>query len=568
MASWASRLAAGVVAALLAGCATVPTSGPVQQHTPEQPKVNAGVVVAPVPPPPGASPMLVVEGFLHAMATYQPGYDVARAYLTETASEDWHPESGVQVYADGYPPTQADETVVLVAPVTGALDGRGSYTVASGQLRHDFGLIKDATGEWRISRPPTGLLVSRYLFESSFVATDLHYFDTTGSNLVPDPRYYPTGERTLGAALEGQLAGPSEWLAPAILTPPAAITLEAVSLDRQGIADVTLGAAAEALRAPEREQLLAEIVHTSTGVEGVLGVRVRTEGEYWTVPPGGDPVLRVGSFAWAAPVDPEAPRELFAVTDGQLQRINEGPRGVEFIPMAPGLAPVEAVSVRADVAQVAAIIAGGTRLQTSPVAIGDTDVVYTGSSLLRPQYARNGELWSAGASGARSFRVVVDATARPVPLDAIPAGPLVAFRISPDGSRMALVSRDGDAAVLGLALIVRGDDGPRLEGWRPVTLATGGGAVGKVLDVGWSSASELLVLVSGAGGATSVILVDQDSAKMSDIGPNDSSDLVELTVTPGRPALVRSAGGAIYRFNGDFNWGLSMTDVDAVAYSG
>ena len=102
----ARTIGALVAVALLAGCATVPTSGPVDRHTPQATGVNSGVRIDPLPPADGASPLLVVEGFLHAMSVYQPDYAVARQYLTPSASAAWHPESGVQVYADGVPPAE------------------------------------------------------------------------------------------------------------------------------------------------------------------------------------------------------------------------------------------------------------------------------------------------------------------------------------------------------------------------------------------------------------------------------------------------------------------------------
>ncbi|MFZ0531104.1 MAG: hypothetical protein WAL91_11290, partial [Propionicimonas sp.] len=137
---------AGLVALILAlsGCATVPTAGPVVHHSQQAAGVNSGVQVDPLPPTAGASQLLVVEGFLHAMSTYQPDYRIARQYLTEAASANWHPESGVQVYTDGYPPAEYGQTVMLVAPLIGAIDSSGSYEVASGQLRHDFELVRDA----------------------------------------------------------------------------------------------------------------------------------------------------------------------------------------------------------------------------------------------------------------------------------------------------------------------------------------------------------------------------------------------------------------------------------------
>lgn len=50
------RLLALLIGLLLAGCVTVPTSGPVQRHQPGEQRADPGVDIAPVPPAPGASP--------------------------------------------------------------------------------------------------------------------------------------------------------------------------------------------------------------------------------------------------------------------------------------------------------------------------------------------------------------------------------------------------------------------------------------------------------------------------------------------------------------------------------
>lgn len=78
MRSATERLMIAALAVLLTGCASVPTTGPVAHHTPQAVSVDGGVRVDPLPPSEGASPLLIVEGFLHAMSTYQPDYAVAR----------------------------------------------------------------------------------------------------------------------------------------------------------------------------------------------------------------------------------------------------------------------------------------------------------------------------------------------------------------------------------------------------------------------------------------------------------------------------------------------------------
>ena len=104
-----------VLALLLTGCVSVPTSGPVERHSPAAQQANPGVEIAPVPPAQGATPGLIVEGFLHAMATYQAGYSVARQFLTADASEQWQPESGDEIYAASSAPQVSDSGVVLTA---------------------------------------------------------------------------------------------------------------------------------------------------------------------------------------------------------------------------------------------------------------------------------------------------------------------------------------------------------------------------------------------------------------------------------------------------------------------
>ena len=75
------------VSAVLSGCATIPTSGPIQQG----PVVGAGAgdqiaqVIARKPDP-GMSPEQIVRGFQEATASADPRYDTARLYLTPDAA--------------------------------------------------------------------------------------------------------------------------------------------------------------------------------------------------------------------------------------------------------------------------------------------------------------------------------------------------------------------------------------------------------------------------------------------------------------------------------------------------
>ena len=77
--------AAVLVIVLAAGCAEIPTSGPVVEGeaVPEQLPVSVGFV--PNPPVAGASETDIVQGFLEAMASYEAGYQTAKEFLTPDA---------------------------------------------------------------------------------------------------------------------------------------------------------------------------------------------------------------------------------------------------------------------------------------------------------------------------------------------------------------------------------------------------------------------------------------------------------------------------------------------------
>ena len=558
-----------VVVLLLAGCATVPTNGPVEHHSPQAAGVNSGVHVDPLPPANGASQLLVVEGFLHAMGVYQPNYAIARQYLTETASGGWRPDSGVQIYADGPAPTDAAPSV-LVAPLVGSIDDTGVFSPASGQrqLRHDFGLVQDAAGQWRISHPPDGLLVSRYLFSISFVSANLHFLDTSGQVLVPDPRFFPAGDQAPAAVVEAQLAGPSAWLAPVVQkVDTEGMRVEGVTLNNDGLMDIRLSEGSKRLTGVQQKELLAGLAFTMTGLSQVSAVQVTAGGQPWRTDFG---LAQVGpnNFADLAPENSTAPRVLFVVREQKLSRMRDAANWTDFVEVSAALDNPEAIAVRSDLAEVAAVTGSGTTLETAAINSGKATQLRSGIGLLRPDYARNGELWSFDASGPGSLRVYVGDAMRKVDVTGLPKDPVVAVKLAPDGARLAVVLRRGDQTEVGLAAVVRTKDAIELTGWRTIDVTMNTGTAGSALDLGWYSPSELAVLQTGSGGETSVIKVSQDGATATDIGPSNSASLGQLAVVPERQPVALGNGGGAYRFDGEFNWALSIVGVDALAYSG
>ncbi|MDO5681615.1 MAG: hypothetical protein Q4G46_02135, partial [Propionibacteriaceae bacterium] len=171
---------------MLSACARIPTAGPVEPADGPSRLPEVSVEVAAEPPMPGGSPRLIVEGFLQAMANYQQGYAIARLYVATDVRDAWRPESGITVYEDGYGVTSTPESASLEAPLRGFVGPDGGFRANSDTLTHDFGVKRDIDGEWRITNPPSGLLVSRYLFERFYRTANIYFFDPTWTTVVPD----------------------------------------------------------------------------------------------------------------------------------------------------------------------------------------------------------------------------------------------------------------------------------------------------------------------------------------------------------------------------------------------
>jgi hypothetical protein len=573
MRSRAERLAVAVLAVLLSGCASVPTTGPVAHHTPQAVSVDGGVRVDPLPPSDGASPLLIVEGFLHAMSTYQPGYSVARQYLTDQASKDWHPEDGVQVYADGVPLTDSGSSVRLVAQPVGQVDGKGIFTAAdekSEPIRHDFALVKNSGGQWRISKPPDGLLLSRYLFSTGFTDVNLHFLDATGSVLVPDSRFFASGDQAIEEAVAAELNGPSDWLKPAVQPiDTAGVSVSSLTIDRTGLVKITLGGMASSLNAAQRQRLLAELAFTLASFTQVTGISVTSESGMW-LDPAGRAVVTAASYSQLSPDNSGSSGALFAVEGEdrkvrQVRNVNDSSQSLDVVS---GLTAPGALTANAAATELAAVSADGRTLEVSRIGEAKARQLRVGTGLLRPDYGRNGELWSATAQSIRQLKVYRADAEVSVDTTAVPDLPVVAMRLSPDGVRLALVLKVGKTTQVGLATVVRQGDTFRLGSWRPLSLAAGGATSGAANDIGWTNATGLAVLVTGESGDSSVLKATEDADTVTDLGPGDVGPLVQLAVAPGRSTLARSADGSVYRYDGEFAWPLTMSSVGSLTYSG
>ncbi len=558
-------LLAVLALALVSGCASVPVIGPVREVTAHPARVNPGVEIAPAPPGQDVGPGEVVEGFLHAMAAHQPDFSVARAYLTPDANESWRPEAGVSIYAEGYSVSVNRGDATLEAPMVARLTPDGALNQASGMLRHDFVLVEDEHGQWRISNPPDGLMVSQYLFASSFDENRIYFWGENSKWLVPDLRYFRRGALGPLAAARAVVAGPSEWLEPVVSRMPSGLTVEDVEIGISGNALITIGGGTS-LSVAEQSALAVQMVWTLRQFPAIAGISLRYEGQdAWNLPESVSGVVPTSAYADADPVERIASHQLFAISEGTLVRVGEGAQGVELTDAGVKLSDIEWAALRSDARQ--AVVVSGGELHSVSMVSGLANPILAGESLRQPEFSRFGEIWVP--DGSPTVKVLLDDESFDVKLDGVTGGRILEIEVSPEGARAALVIEDAAGKRrAGVALIIRNGQEIALRGWRPLFLAVSESQTEPdVLDIGWSSTDSLTLLVKDVHGS-GVLTVGSDGASPTSMGPVRGSELVEIAVAPDAPLIVRSTSGQAFRYYADYRWALIGNDITSVIYPG
>ena len=525
----------------LAGCAQVPTSGPVVEV--DQPLADVGansfVRVLARPPSDGMTQLEVVQGFLDAASGFEDDHAVARLYLTPAAASAWDPQSGVRVYGnDTDTLTGANEReVTLSAAAVGVISERSQYAPSppGAQVNTTFRLVQ-VDGQWRIAELDPGLLLSRAGLERSFREYQTYFMARPGAILAPNPVLIASSQGDVATdLLESLLSGPGSWLEPAVTTAfPEGTSLLSVGIS-DGIARVDLSRAANLADDRARQDLSAQIVWTLRQVQGLRGVIISVEGRPYEVP--GEQAVQPRT-AWAG-LDPDGlPGTVpwYFTRRGGVQEVPV--TGVaEQVPGAAGVAdpPVSHPVISLDLGSVAA---------TDPAGQALTAALEPGQSWSRARtrmtseggsWDRTGVLWLPGRGASVQAVNVLGARRVPIPLTDVSS-----VQISRDGSRALVVAGPRNAAV---AYLLRMDRRGPARPSRPRAISTG-----PVRAAAWLSATQAALLVKQPGQPAQVATVDLGLFSVNLLGGPPRARSV--AAAPGRPLLSGTADGRIWQFNG------------------
>lgn len=209
------------LAIMAAGCANIPTSGQVGESDPQS-DIDRDVAYTfnPAGPAEDASPTSIINGFILAATGIQGGFSTAREFLTDAAAEQWDPSSQTTIYT-GRPLVEAteDDQYTVELSVVGSLDDAGVLQIADdGATRAaEFGLVQ-VDGQWRIHEPPDGIHLDAAQFRALFNTQTLYFYDPTYTYAVPDVRWMLNTPDQPTTIVQALMQGPAEYLEGAVVT--------------------------------------------------------------------------------------------------------------------------------------------------------------------------------------------------------------------------------------------------------------------------------------------------------------------------------------------------------------
>ncbi len=395
----------------------------------------------------------------------------------------------------------------------------------------------------------------------------MYFPDPTRSVLVPNQVLLPYGPGTSTALVRSLLAGPTDWLKPAVRSAfPAGMKLVVDSAPVQpgGVVQIDLGGAQTQASQADLNTMSAQLAWTLRQLPDVTGQQITIDGAPLTAG-GAGAIQPIQSWATYDPDAFAADAKAYFMREGRLVELLGGSAGkvsaVQGV-FGDGTQSVTDPAVSTDSSAVAGLDEDGQRLVMGTIAgTGKARAVLTGTDLMAPGWDRLDELWTVDrtATGPVVWSVPEGKAPVKVVVQDLPAGKILAFRVASDGVRVAVVVQGASGqGELYLGRIERSNGALTVAGFRLVdTRVSETTRITGIQDVTWASADRFMVLGIGQGGVLEPSLVSVSGLAAQALGPVDQSNrpIVSMATSPGRPVLVATGDGKVWTFDG-LGWGL------------
>lgn len=561
----------GVAAVMtLAGCAgtstsfiaQVPTTGPIEQgQLVSNTSADQFIRVIARPPQEGMTPSQIVQGFLDASASFDGDHAVARTYLTPEAASKWSPSSGVAVY-DGLPTlVEAGAAVLMSSALNGRISSIGRYTVElpGAELRTSFFLTQRG-GEWRISQPPPGLLLSSFDVSRAYRSYSVYFFNPSFDTLVPDPRLIPViGPALATDLIQRLIQGPNNWLQPAVRTgfpEGVGLAVDAVTVEN-GIARVSLAQSVQLANDNAQVAISQQIVWTLRQLPEVQSVEILSGGAPLIVPGAPNPQPR---DMWPE-VDPSGlptGSSAYVATSSGVLRLT--PDGNFAVPGALGNQDfgLSQVAVSQDSSNITVVDSAGVMSQARSLVGAPLNPRPEGDNAQSIAYDGASSLWFVDSLG-RTFSMANSGDVFAIEITGLADEERVLGVFpSRDGTRAIVVVDNGVSSNLLMVRVTRPSAAniSRISLQAPIRIES---KLTDVIDVAWSSSNTVAVIGSESAGALQAYEIDLSRGEV--VLQGSPEDPVSIAAAPGLPTLIASADGNVY----ENTTGLWTERITAVA---
>ncbi|GGY28537.1 lipoprotein LpqB [Streptomyces omiyaensis] len=597
---------------LATGCATMPDSGDVQAVRGANPG-DSQVRVYAVAPRENATPDEIVDGFLEAMTSDDPGFATARKYLTSQAAKSWKPEESITVLATApdreQPDRNADpENQGRAYPISGrkiaTVDARHAYQPNSPvEYAQAIHVVQEAVAEgkdkeWRIDSLPSGLVLGEPDFLRNYRSVNKYYFASGEDWLVADPVYIRqrqdpvTRMDPVTQTVRALLAGPTHWLRPAVdSTFPSGTELKkgvtTLTTDDQSTLKVPLSVKSDRFGGEVCRRLAAQLLVTLGDLPSVRVDQVELQDVE------GGVVCRLGkeqAAEFEAVQDTgQVETPYFLDDNGRMMALAPGGKDVVQPtevpgPLGSGVVPLGSLAVARGGTRAAGVSEDGSSLYVSSITTEQEQLppvlrskaavtAATKDRLSQPSWDGRGDLWIADrARGHQRLVVVPDGTGKWIEVRTPWLGEdtrVESLRVSADGVRIALlITRDGKTT-LQIGRIER-QDGADEQVVSVVDLQPAAPRMESVSSVSWAGPSRLVVVGREAGGVQQIRYLQTDgSTSASSVLPGlNGVNAVAAPHEETEPLVVESGNDGIVRLMPGANWQPVVKSGSAPVYPG
>lgn len=552
-------IAVVMMAALaLAGCATLPMDGDVQQSETRMPQDPRTEVLARGPVE-DSSPEEIVSGFLLASSFGTDQFNAARSFLTPGATETWSPTESVYLYTSDRDPethVEADGSITVSVDPVARIDAYGNYIPLVDETHTlSFSLVVGADEQWRIAALDDGVMISDQTFLQVYVPAPLHFVSADEGALVPDLRWFP---QTTAPQLivENLLAGPSGWLQDSVTSAfPSDVSIgpDGVYVE-EGVVTIDLTSEASEISESDGELMLAQLQQSFAALTDISVVEVTVEGEDSL----GIDSVRTFPF-------PQSVSTPYMLQDGALVRwdgaemeiVNDSAEFLQLdaryptVPYSESSAPIVVVS-------------DGNELRTVPTDAAASRILYEGQNLVPPSYDRYDWVWTTPEiADGTLIAATGTGEVRHVSAPWLESQDVERVAVSVGGDRIAVVTRVDEVDVLSVAVIIRDITGAPSRIGAPQEIAP---TLESVSDIGWLDQTSLTVLGAEPESVSDLLFI------VAVEGPIEQRPYLTAAVSltsqrSERSIMMANDEGTLFLRTGS-TWRTIANNVQDPAYSG